>query len=75
MNEIIKLSPDMQERLDRLTSQTGMSREYYLQQFIIEGLEDVEADLAADAIEQRIENGVEKVHSSADVRKALGLDD
>lgn len=75
MNEIIKLSPEMQERLDRLSSQTGKSREYYLQQFIIDGLEDVEADLAADAIEQRIENGTEKIHSSADVRKALGLDD
>ncbi|MGK9050325.1 type II toxin-antitoxin system RelB family antitoxin [Xaviernesmea oryzae] len=75
MNEIIRLSPDMELRLDRLTSKTGKSRAYYLEQFIIDGLEDVEADLDADAIERRIEAGTEKVHSSADVRKALGLDD
>lgn len=75
MNQIVKLSPDMERRLDRLTAQTGKSREYYLKQFIIDGLDDMEADLEADAIEQRIEAGTEKVHDSADVRKALGLDD
>lgn len=75
MNQIVKLSPDMERRLDRLTAQTGKSREYYLKQFIIDGLDDMEADLEADAIEQRIEAGTEKVHSSADVRKVLGLDD
>jgi len=75
MNQIIKLSPEMERRLDRLSSQTGKSREYYLEQFIVDGLDDVEADLEADTIEKRIDAGTEKVHSSAEVRKALGLDD
>jgi RHH-type rel operon transcriptional repressor/antitoxin RelB len=75
MNQIINLSAEMERRLDRLTKLTGRSREYYLKQFIVDGLDDVEDDLEADAIEQRIEAGTEKVHSSAEVRKALGLDD
>jgi RHH-type rel operon transcriptional repressor/antitoxin RelB len=75
MNEIIKLSPEMERRLDSLTAHTGKSRAHYLEQFVIDGLEEMEADLEADVIEKRIEAGTEKVHSSADVRKALGLDD
>ena len=75
MNQIINLSAEMERRLDRLTALTGRSREYYLKQFIVDGLDDVEDDLEADAIEQRIEAGTEKVHSSTEVRKALGLDD
>lgn len=75
MNQILNLPPELERRLDRLASETGRSRDFYLEQFIADGLDDMEADLEADIIMQRIESGEEKVHSSADVRKALGLND
>jgi RHH-type rel operon transcriptional repressor/antitoxin RelB len=75
MNQIPKLSPDLERRIDTLTSRTGRDRDHLLKQIITEGLDDIEADLEADAVESRIESGKEATHSSAEVRRALGLED
>lgn len=71
----IRLAADMEQRLDFLAASTGRSKAYYLREIIAHGIEDMEDYyLAADVLE-RVRKGQEKVHSSADVRKNLGLDD
>ena len=70
----IRLAPEIEQRLDFLAAQTGRSKAFYLRELIERGLEDLEDYyLAADVLE-RVRNGQEKVHSAADVKKALGLD-
>ena len=71
----IRLAADMEQRLDFLASHTGRTKAYYLREIISQGIEDLEDYyLAADVLE-RVRKGQERVHSAADVRKNLGLDD
>ena len=71
----IRLAPQTEQRLDHLASQTGRSKAYYLREIIERGIEELEDYyLAADVLE-RVRKGQEQVHSSAAVRKDLGLDD
>lgn len=71
----IRLAPETEQRLDRLAAHTGRTKAYYLREIIEQGIEDMEDYyLAADVLE-RVRKGQEKVHSAADVRRELGLDD
>lgn len=71
----IRLAPEIEQRLDFLAVQTGRTKAYYLREIIEQGIEDMEDYyLAADVLE-RVRKGQEQVHSAADVRKGLGLDD
>ena len=71
----IQLSPETEQRLALLASQTGRTKAFYLREIIDRGLEDIEDYyLAADVLE-RIRKGREQVHAAADVRKELGLGD
>ena len=70
----IRLSPEMEQRLDYLASQTGRTKAFYLRELIERGLEDMEDYyLAADVLE-RVRKGEEPAYSSEDVRAELGLD-
>jgi RHH-type rel operon transcriptional repressor/antitoxin RelB len=71
----IRLSAKAEQRLDFLAAQTGRTKAFYLRQMIESGLDDLEDYyLAADVLE-RVRKGEEKIHSSAQVRTDLGLDD
>jgi RHH-type transcriptional regulator, rel operon repressor / antitoxin RelB len=71
----IRLSAKAEQRLDFLAAQTGRTKAFYLRQMIENGLDDLEDYyLAADVLE-RVRKGEENIHSSADVRSDLGLDD
>jgi RHH-type rel operon transcriptional repressor/antitoxin RelB len=71
----IRLAPEIEQRLDHLAAQTGRTKAYYLREIIEQGIEEMEDYyLAADVLE-RVRKGQEAVHSSAEVRKDLGLDD
>ncbi len=71
----IRLAPEIEQRLDFLAAQTGRTKAYYLREIIEQGIEDMEDYyLAADVLE-RVRKGQEAVHSAAEVRKDLGLDD
>ena len=71
----IRLSPETERRLAFLATQTGRTRAFYLREIIDRGLEDAEDYyLAADVLE-RVRRGQEQVHSAADVREELGLED
>ncbi len=71
----IRLAPETEKRLDFLASKTGRTKAFYLRELIERGIEDIEDYyLAADVVE-RVRKGQEKVYSTAEVRKDLGLDD
>ena len=71
----IRLEPATEERLNQLALLTGRTKAFYLREIIDRGLDDLEDYyLAADVLE-RIRKNDERIHSAADVRKELGLDD
>ncbi len=70
----IRLPNEVESRLNFLAQHTGRTKAYYLREIIERGIDDMEDYyLAADVLE-RIRKGDEKVHSSEDLRKSLGLD-
>lgn len=74
MTTSVRLSAETEKRLAFLASQTGRTKAFYLRELIERGLEDIEDYyLAADVLE-RIRKGEERVYSSAEVRRYLGLD-
>ena len=71
----IRLAPETEQRLDYLASQTGRTKAFYLREIIENGIQEMEDYyLAADVLE-RVSKGKEQVHSTADVRRDLGLYD
>ena len=75
MATTIVLSPETEERLDFLASETGRSKEFFLQEMIERVMEDIEdCYLSIEALE-RIRSGKEKFYTSAEVRRDIGLDD
>ena len=71
----IRLAPETEKRLDYLASHTGRTKAYYLRKIIEQGIEEVEDYYLAADVMARVRKGEEQVHSAADVRKDLGLDD
>lgn len=75
MTTTIVLSPETEQRLNLLASQTGRSTEFLLQELVERGIDDVEDYYLASKVLERIRSGQESVHTAAEVRRDLGLDD
>ena len=75
MATTIVLPPESEERLDFLASQTGRSKASLLSEMVDRVLDDVEDYYLAAEVLERIRAGKERFHSSAEVRRELGLDD
>ena len=71
----IRLSPETEQRLAHLAAHTGRTKADYLREIIEQGIEDLEDYHLAAAVLERVRKGQEKVHTSAAVRKDLGLGD
>ena len=71
----VRLAQETEKRLNFLASNTGRTKAYYLREIIEQGIEDMEDYYLAANVLERVRKGQEQVHSSADVRKDLGLDD
>ena len=71
----IRLASELEQRLDFLANQTGRSKAFYLRQMIENGMDDLEDYYLAAEVLERVRKGEEKVHSSVEVRKDLGLED
>lgn len=71
----IRLAPDLEQRLNRLSAMTGRSKAFYLREMIERGLDDLEDYYLASEVMERIRKGQERVYSADEVRKDLGLDD
>lgn len=74
MTVSIRLSPEIERRLNQLAAQTGRAKSYYLRELIEGGLDDLEDYYLADAAMERIRKGQEQVIDAYEVRKELGLD-
>jgi len=71
----IRLTPEIEERLNFLAAQTGRSKAFYLREIIERGLDDMEDYfLAADVLE-RVRKGKEKTCSSTEIKEDPGLED
>ncbi len=75
MTTSIRLAPETEKRLDYLAAHTGRTKSYYLRELIEQGIEEMEDYYLATDVLERIRKGKESVHSSADVRSDLGLED
>jgi RHH-type rel operon transcriptional repressor/antitoxin RelB len=75
MTTSVRFSPDIEERLDRLAKTTGRAKSFYIKQMVEDHIDAVEDCYLAESVLERIRNGKEAVHTSASVRKQLGLGD
>lgn len=71
----IRLAPEVEQRLEFLASSTGRTKAYLLREIIDHGLTDMEDYYLAAEVLECVRKNQEVVHSAADVRKDLGLDD
>jgi RHH-type rel operon transcriptional repressor/antitoxin RelB len=71
----IRLDPEIEQRLNFLANRTGRTKAYYLREIIEQGLEDAEDYYLATEVLERVRKGHEPVHTAAQVRNDLGLDD
>ncbi|MCT0206859.1 DNA-binding protein [Synechococcus sp. CS-1332] len=68
-----RLDPATEARLDRLASETGRTKAFYLRELIEQGLDDLDdAYLGAAAVE-RIRLGQERTYSLDEMVAELGL--
>lgn len=70
----IRLAPEIEQRLDDLAAHTGRTKAYYLREIIEQGIGDLEDYYLAANVLERVRKGEEQVHSAADVRRDLDLD-
>lgn len=70
----IRLSPNIEQRLNQLVAQTGRAKSYYLRELIEGGMDDLEDFYLADATMERVRKGQETLLDAAEVRKELDLD-
>lgn len=75
MPTTVRLAPETEHRLDFLASQTGRTKAFYLREIIERGIEDMEDYYFATHVLELVRKGHEKVSSTSQVRKELGLDD
>ena len=71
----VRLEAPLEKRLDELARRTGRTKAYYLRELVQRGMDDLEDYYLAAEVLERVRKGQEAVHSAADVRKDLGLDD
>lgn len=71
----IRLSPEVEKRLDYLAGQTGRTKAFYLREIIEKGLDDMEDYYLATDVLERVRKGEERVYSLNEVENALGLAD
>lgn len=71
----IRLAAETDRRLDRLASETGRSKAFYLREIIERGLQDMEDYYLAAAVLERVRKGEEQVYSLEEVERELGLAD
>ena len=71
----IRLAPETEQRLDFLASQTGRTKAFYLREMIEQGIQEMEDYYLAADVLARVRDGKELVHSAADVRRDLGMDE
>ncbi|MGH8400044.1 MAG: type II toxin-antitoxin system RelB family antitoxin [Gammaproteobacteria bacterium] len=71
----IRLTPDIETRLDTLAKKTGRSKTYYAREAIQEFLDDLEDYYLAEATMEKLRQGKMRTYTLEEVIKDLGLED
>lgn len=71
----IRLEPEIEQRLDFLSAQTGRTKAFYLREIINSGLDDMEDYYLAATVLERIRKGQERTFTLEEVENDLGLAD
>lgn len=71
----VRLSPELERRLNVLAARTGRTKAYYLREIIERGLDEMEDYYLAADILERVRKGEERVLALAEVERDLGLAD
>lgn len=71
----VRLTPELESRLAKLSERTGRTKAFYLREIIERGLEDAEDYYLAAEISRRVRSGEEKIHASKDVTREFAQDD
>jgi RHH-type rel operon transcriptional repressor/antitoxin RelB len=71
----VRLPEEIEFRLNRLANVTGRTKTYYVREAIINQLEDMEDYYLGMETLERIRKGEERIYSSKEVRRELGLED
>jgi RHH-type rel operon transcriptional repressor/antitoxin RelB len=69
----LRLPPTLERKLAREAKKRGRTKTALAQEAVIELLQDAEDAREADAVMERIARGEERIHSSGDVKRELGL--
>lgn len=75
MTLTIELDEETNRRLDELAARTGKSKVEHAAEILKFGVEEVEDYYDAVAVSERVRRGEERVYSSEEIRRSLGLDD
>ncbi len=71
----IRLDDEIEQRLDRLSAETGRTKAFYLRELIERGLEDLEDYYLGMEVVEQLRKGEEYTSSLDEVERGLGLDD
>lgn len=71
----IRLASETEQKINELAVRIGRTMDYCIGEIIERGIEEMEDYYLAAEVFERVRKGEEKVYSSAEVRKDLGLDD
>ncbi len=71
----VRIPEDLDTRLNTLARRTGRSKNSFVREALLHQLDDIEDYYLGMETLERIRNGEEKLYSSAEARRELGLDD
>ena len=70
----VRIPEDLDNRLNTLARRTGRSKNSFVREALLHQLDDIEDYYLGMETLERIRNGEERVYSSAEARRELGLD-
>ncbi len=71
----IRLSPEIEKRLNRLAKSTGRTKTFYVREAILEHLDDLEDIYLAERILERVRRGEEKTYTLKEMMREYGVED
>jgi len=70
----VRLPEEIERRLDALAQETGRTKSFYVREAILEHLDNLEDIYLAAEVLERVRRGEERVYTSEEVERMLGLD-
>jgi RHH-type rel operon transcriptional repressor/antitoxin RelB len=68
-----RVEDEIEDRLERLASETSRTKSYYVREALLKGLDEMELVYLADQVIERIRKGEESTSTLAEVGARLGL--